>query len=108
PPVALPLIDLSGLPEEEREEEARHLTREEARRPFDLEKGPLFRPALLRLSEEDQLLLLTMHHIVSDGWSMGVLARELTTLYDAFRQGHPSPLGELPVQYGDFAAWQRE
>ena len=81
---------------------------EEARRPFDLAQGPLFRSKLLRLGEDDHVLLLTMHHIVSDGWSMGVLYRELSMLYRAFVDGQPSPLAELPIQYADFAVWQRE
>ncbi|HEV2734193.1 MAG TPA: amino acid adenylation domain-containing protein [Longimicrobiaceae bacterium] len=84
----------------------RHLA-EEARRPFDLAAGPPFRALLLRLGEEEHALLLAMHHIVSDGWSMGILFRELSALYDAFSRGEPSPLPELRVQYADFAAWQR-
>ena len=81
---------------------------EEAKRPFDLAQGPLFRASLLRLAEDDHVLLLTMHHIVSDGWSMGIFTRELTALYEAFSEGKPSPLPELPIQYADFAVWQRE
>ncbi|HVR99074.1 MAG TPA: amino acid adenylation domain-containing protein, partial [Thermoanaerobaculia bacterium] len=95
--IELPVVDLSQVPESE----ALRLAREEARRPFDLQAGPLLRLALLRLDERDHVLLLTMHHIVSDGWSMGVLIREVGALY----QGTPLP--ELPVQYADFAAWQR-
>ncbi|HEU0014949.1 MAG TPA: amino acid adenylation domain-containing protein, partial [Longimicrobium sp.] len=79
----------------------------EARAPFDLERGPLIRGRLIRLAEADHVLLLTMHHIVSDGWSMGVLTRELGALYGAFRRGEPDPLPGLAVQYADFAAWQR-
>src|ERR1700730_12481503 len=105
--VQLPVIDLSELPAGEREGEAGRLASEEARRPFDLGKGPLLRASLLRLAEEDHVLLLTMHHIVSDGWSAGILMRELTTLYEAFSEGKPSPLAELPIQYADFAVWQR-
>src|SRR5215471_17826159 len=82
--VELPLIDLSGLGAEEREHEARRLANEEGKRPFDLARGPLVRSALLRLGEADHVLLLTMHHIVSDGWSMGILSRELKSLYEAF------------------------
>ena len=81
---------------------------EEARRPFDLIDGPLLRAHLLRLSETEHVLLLTMHHIVSDGWSMGVFVQELAALYDAYIAGRSSPLQELPIQYADFAAWQRE
>ncbi|RKI15222.1 non-ribosomal peptide synthetase [Corallococcus sp. AB030] len=103
----LPLMDLSSLPEEEREKEARKLADEEARRPFRLATGPLLRSALVRLTEDSHLLLVTMHHIVSDGWSMGVLVRELISLYSAFHDGKEPGLTPLPVQYADFAAWQR-
>jgi amino acid adenylation domain-containing protein len=105
---ALPVEDLSGLSEADREAAVRLRAREEARRAFDLSAGPLFRAALLRLGKEDHVLLLSMHHIVSDGWSMGVLFRELSTLYAAYREGGESPLPELPVQYADYAVWQRE
>ncbi|KKJ01901.1 condensation domain-containing protein, partial [Burkholderia gladioli] len=80
---------------------------EDAAAPFDLARGPLARARLLRLGEQDHLLLLTLHHIVSDGWSMGVLTRELGTLYQGRRRGAPDPLAPLPVQYADYAAWQR-
>ncbi|HSL71196.1 MAG TPA: condensation domain-containing protein, partial [Longimicrobiales bacterium] len=93
---------------EEWEAEVRQLAREEAARPFDLEAGPLLRARLLRLGEREHVLLLTMHHIVSDGWSMGVLVRELCALYEAFSQGGESPLAPLRVQYADYAQWQRE
>jgi amino acid adenylation domain-containing protein len=105
--LTLPVLDLSHLPEEERAVETRRM-REEALRPFNLERGPLFRAHLLRLAEEDHLLLLTMHHIVSDGWSLGVLIGELATLYENFLEGKTSKLPELPVQYADFAIWQRQ
>ncbi len=105
-PPALPVEELSCGPAEA-ESEALRLATEEARRPFDLERGPLFRARLLRLGEQDHALFLTMHHIVCDGWSMGVLVRELGALYEAFRNGRPSPLAELPIQYADFADWQR-
>jgi amino acid adenylation domain-containing protein/FkbM family methyltransferase len=104
----LPLTDLSRLPAPEREAEALRLTQEEATRPFDLERGPLVRATLVRLADEEHLLLFAMHHIVSDGWSMGVLVGEISTLYKAFVKGEPSPLKELPVQYADYAVWQRE
>jgi amino acid adenylation domain-containing protein len=110
-PVALPEIDLRALPEDLRQAEARRLSAEEALRPCDLSTGPLLRAGLLRLSDAsggDALLLLTVHHIVSDGWSMSILVRELGALYAAFSQGRPSPLPELPVQYADYAAWQRQ
>ena len=106
--IALDVVDLRDRLEAEREDEARRLIREEAGRPFDLAQGPLFRNKLLRLGEDDHILLLAMHHIVSDGWSMGVLYQELTVLYRSFVKGEPSPLAELPIQYADFAAWQRE
>ena len=102
----LSISDLRELPE--REARARRLATEEAQRPFDLARGPLLRTRLLRLGEEDHVLLLTMHHIVSDGWSAGVLFRELGVLYEAFVAGRPSPLEELPIQYADYAVWQRE
>ena len=79
----------------------------EAGEPFDLATGPMLRVKLLRLGDEDHVVLLTMHHIVSDGWSMGVLTREVAALYAAYSQGEESPLAELPVQYADFAVWQR-
>jgi amino acid adenylation domain-containing protein len=89
------------------EDEARRRILEEALRPFDLARGPLFRAALLRLGAEDHVLLLTLHHIVSDGWSIDLLHRELAAVYTAFAAGHPSPLPEPAVQYTDYAAWQR-
>ncbi|HET7695315.1 MAG TPA: amino acid adenylation domain-containing protein [Vicinamibacterales bacterium] len=91
-----------------REAEAHRLAREEALLPFDLAVGPLVRARLLRLAPDDHVLLLTIHHIAADGWSLGVLTRELNALYPAFAAGRPSPLPELPVQYADFAVWQRE
>jgi amino acid adenylation domain-containing protein len=103
----LPLADLSALPARAREAEADRLTAAEASRPFDLAAGPLFRAALLRTAPRDHRLLLAMHHIVSDGWSVDVLMGELSALYRALAAGEPSPLVELPIQYGDFAAWQR-
>ncbi|RKI39793.1 non-ribosomal peptide synthetase, partial [Corallococcus sp. AB049A] len=104
---ALPLIDLSTLPEAKREAEAQRKVEADARQPFDLRNGPLLRTALVRLAEEEHLLLVTMHHIVSDGWSMGVLVRELVAFYEAFSTGQTPTLPPLPVQYTDFAAWQR-
>ncbi len=104
-PAALRTVDLRGL--RDAVEEARRLADEEALRPFDLARGPLLRSTLLRLDEDDHVLLLTLHHVVSDGWSMRVLVREVSALYAAFSRGEPSPLPELPVQYADFAVWQR-
>ncbi len=105
--VVLPIIDLSGFPEIKREAEALRLVAHEAQRTFDLSRGPLMRARLLRLSEEEHIVLLTMHHIVSDAWSMGVLFRELGELYGAFSAERESPLAELPIQYADYAVWQR-
>jgi amino acid adenylation domain-containing protein len=101
-----PLIDLSALRDSSKE--MTRLARLEAQMPFDLRRGPLMRSALLKLSETEHVLLLTMHHIVSDGWSMGVLVKEVAELYEARVAGKPSPLPELPIQYADFAVWQRE
>jgi hypothetical protein len=107
-PPALPVESLEQLAEGGREAEARRLWAEEARLPFDLAAGPLFRLRLLRLAPRDHILLITWHHIITDGWSFGVLVAELTRLYDAYERGLPSPLPELPIQYADFALWQRE
>jgi amino acid adenylation domain-containing protein len=102
----VPVVDLSGLGVAEREDAARKLAAAEARRPFDLSRPPLLRAALLRLDAEQHVVLLTLHHVVSDGWSMGILMREVATLYGAFAGGEPSPLPALPIQYADFAHWQ--
>ncbi|TSC19082.1 non-ribosomal peptide synthetase, partial [Corallococcus sp. Z5C101001] len=104
----LPLVDLSALPAEQRQEAARRLADEEMRRPFHLDRGPLLRSTLVRLDEADHLLLVTMHHIVSDGWSMGVLVREVAAFYEAFTTGTTPALAPLPVQYADFATRQRQ
>jgi amino acid adenylation domain-containing protein len=106
--VEVPLLDLTALRPEEREPQAKTLAVASGRRPFDLVRGPLFRAQVLRLDEEDHVLLVEMHHIASDGWSLGVLVRELGALYEAFLDGRPSPLAELPIQYADFAVWQRQ
>ncbi len=103
----LPLVDLGGLAEPLREGELARLMEEDGRLPFDLARGPLLRLALLRLGAADHVVFFTMHHVVGDGWSMGVLVREVSALYPAFREGRPSPLPELPIQYADFAVWQR-
>ena len=104
----LPVLDLSNLSEAEREAEAQRLADEENQRAFDLARGPLLRSKLLRLGDDDHILLVTMHHIVTDGWSMGVFFRELSVLYEAFSNGKPSPLPALPIQYADYAVWQRD
>jgi amino acid adenylation domain-containing protein len=103
----LPLVDLRGLPPAARETELPRLVQSEARRPFDLARGPLLRGLLYATREDEHALILAMHHIVCDGWSLGVLARELGGLYDTFSRRRPSPLPALPVQYADFAVWQR-
>jgi amino acid adenylation domain-containing protein len=106
--IAVPIVNLRELPETERENEMQRLVIEEARRPFNLAQGPLLRASVLQLSEDEQVGLLTMHHIVSDGWSTGILIREMAVLYQAFCSGSSSPLPDLPIQYADFAHWQRE
>ncbi len=100
-------VDLSTLPGEVAETECLRLADADALRPFDLERGPLFRATLLRVHRDEAALLLAMHHAVSDGWSIGVLTRELSALYGAYAQRRGSPLPELPFQYADFAVWQR-
>jgi len=106
--VPLSLVDLQQVPAGEREAQVQQLITAESVRPFDLIQGPLLRVQLLVLGKVEHVLLLTMHHIVADGWSIGVLMRELGTLYAAFVSGQPSPLPDLPIQYGDFAHWQRQ
>nr|WP_275899242.1 non-ribosomal peptide synthetase [Pyxidicoccus caerfyrddinensis] len=109
PPAALPLdvVELSHLPEDAGQTEVRRLTSAEALRPFDLASGPLLRTSLLRLGAQEHVLLVTMHHIVSDGWSLGVLVRELVSFYEAFSSDQSQQLPPLPIQYADFASWQR-
>ncbi|MES1243272.1 MAG: MupA/Atu3671 family FMN-dependent luciferase-like monooxygenase [Acidobacteriota bacterium] len=108
PAADLPLLDLSALPAEAREEETRRLAAEEARRPFDLGAGRLLRAAAVRLEPLRHRLLLTVHHLGADAWSVELLLAELAALYEAFAAGRPSPLPEPAVQYADFARWQRE
>jgi amino acid adenylation domain-containing protein len=103
----LEVVDLSDLEEAARQGQARRLAQEDAARPFDLAAGALFRAKLVRLSATEHVALVNMHHIVSDGWSLGVLIREVGTLYGAYVAGLPSPLAELPVQYADYTLWQR-
>ncbi|MGQ4807003.1 Tyrocidine synthase 3 [Candidatus Entotheonellaceae bacterium PAL068K] len=116
PPVTLPLqeVDLRHLSEQERADAVQRFVAEDVHRPFDVARGPLIRLALLTLagpqppsSCSESLLLFAMHHIISDGWSVGIFARELAVLYDAFAHDQPSPLAPLPIQYADFAHWQR-
>src|SRR5262249_14462530 len=106
--VPLAFEDLSGLPQTERQAWFDVLSANEARHPFDLETGPLLRATLVRLGLCEHVLLLTMHHIVSDGWSVRILFDELLQLYAAARRGERAELPPLPVRYADYAAWQRE
>jgi amino acid adenylation domain-containing protein len=103
----LPVTDLSWFDQDEREEPTQQLVLEEVRRPFDLERGPVLRVSLLRLAEQEHVLVMVMHHIVSDAWSLNVLIREMSVLYESFAHGQPSPLPEPIIQYADFAHWQR-
>ncbi len=106
--LSLPLHDLRHLADEQLEAETARLTHEVSRQPFDLARGPLLRTSLLRLRDEEHLALVTFHHIISDGWSMGRLVDEVAALYTAFSEQQPSPLAELPIQYADYAVWQRQ
>lgn len=105
---SLKMLDLSNVPKGLQDEEIRERVRTEAQQPFDLERGPLFRARLLRLDEHDHVLLITMHHIVSDGWSIGILLEELVSLYANCSHGRSPSLPDLPMQYADFTEWQRE
>jgi Condensation domain len=100
-------VDLRAYPPAEREKQVRRYAESYVMRPFDLTRGPLIRAALLQLDEEEFILFLILHHIVTDGWSLKILIRELAALYLAFSRGERSPLRELPIQYADFAVWQR-
>lgn len=104
----VPVFDLSPLPEKDKESEAERITLEIAKKPMDLSALPLMRCGLLKLSATEYVVLVTVHHIVADGWSIGVIAREMCKLYEAFVKGDESPLAELPIQYVDFAVWQKE
>ena len=109
--VNLPVIDLQALPDVEQSLEVQRLASKEAQAPFDLSRDALLRGTLLQLGKAEYVLLLTVHHIVSDGWSMGVLIREMTVFYEAFSTGNPTPLTQLPelsIQYADFAHWQQQ
>ena len=106
--VTLPVITLHTVPPDQRDEVAQQQAIAAFHQPFNLTDGPLIRVTLLQFDETHHVLLLNLHHIVSDGWSIGVLIQELSTLYAAFVANKPSPLGELPIQYADFAHWQRE
>jgi len=106
--IRIPIVDLSALSPDEQEMAAGQRAIEAAQRTFNLENGPVFRANLLRLSEQDHILLLNFHHIAIDGWSLGQFVQELAALYEAFSDGRPSPLQELPIQYADYALWHRE
>ncbi|MDT5025008.1 MAG: hypothetical protein QOE61_1434, partial [Micromonosporaceae bacterium] len=105
--VPLPVLDLTGLSEQDRRRELDQILAEESSRPFDLGRGPLMRIRLVRLGDDEHVLTVTMHHIITDGWSTGVLISELSILYRAALRGQPDNLPALPVQYADFAVWQR-
>src|ERR1051325_8870121 len=107
-PSKLAVFDLSDLPSEQREAETRQLIARETQQPFDLRQGPVWRARLVRLGAAEHVLLFTMHPIVSDGWSMEILTREVSALYAAYAAGEESPLPELPIQYADYAVWQRQ
>jgi amino acid adenylation domain-containing protein len=108
PRIQLHVTDLSHLPASKRDKQATKLSRRDARAAFDLEKAPLVRAKLIRLTENEHILLVTMHHIIADQWSMGVFRNDLAALYDAFSCGRPSPLPELRIQFADFVWWQQE
>src|SRR3569833_2249451 len=108
PSCALKVNDLSSLPIEERAGRARELQHQEQRSGFDLQAGPLFLARVLSLQAEEHVLLLTMHHIITDGWSLGIVVRELSALYEAYTRGQESPLPEPQLQYADYALWQRK
>jgi hypothetical protein len=108
PPLELPCDDLSALPEDRRETELRHRARNEATRPFNLQRDLMLRVRLFRLGEKDHALMLVMHHIAADGWSTAILFRELGALYGSFSKGQDPTMRELPIQYADFAVWQQD
>ena len=107
-PSLLSIISLEELPEIEREAEALQILNQEVQRPFKLEEGPLFRVKLVRLNQDERLLVVVIHHIIADGWSLEILMKEWGTLYKAFLQGQPSSLPKLPIQFADFAYWQKQ
>lgn len=107
-PITLLVADLSALPRAKAEAVQQRLAGAEAERPFDLSRGPLIRASVSRMNALEHVVQVTMHHIVSDGWSLNIFRREISTLYEAFAAGNPTPLPPLPIQYGDFAVWQRQ
>ncbi|HEV3510904.1 MAG TPA: amino acid adenylation domain-containing protein, partial [Candidatus Sulfotelmatobacter sp.] len=106
--ITIPLVDLTDIPDENRETEALRVVSEEGKKPFDLCEGPLLRCLLVRLGPEKHIFMLVMHHIITDGWSISILFREVTTFYAALVRGEEPALPELPIQYSDYAQWQRE
>ena len=106
--LSIPILNLEVFEGKEQESEVLKLATQEAKKPFNLAKDPLLRVTLLKLNPTDHVVLLTLHHIIADGWSMEILIKELTCLYEAFSNGQTSPLPPLPIQYGDFATWQRQ
>ena len=107
-PVKFKMIDLRHLPAGQREAELARLLIDEPRQPYRLDAEPGIRATVIELAAEDHVFILMMHHIVCDGLSLGILWRELGTLYEAFLRGQPSPLPPLPIQFGDYATWQRQ
>jgi amino acid adenylation domain-containing protein len=106
--VTVGVESLQDVPQSKREMEVDRLIREEIQQPFDLTRGPLLRAKLLRVGEDHHVVVFTMHHIISDGWSMDIFYRELTAHYNTFSLGQPTPLPQLPIQYADYAVWQRQ
>jgi NRPS condensation-like uncharacterized protein len=106
--LTLPTVNLCQLPEAQWQVEIQRIGIEQSQRPFDLVNGPLLRWMLLQISDREHVLLFEMHHIVTDGWSLGIIIRELSALYQELTTGKPACLPELPIQYADFAVWQRQ
>jgi hypothetical protein len=106
--ITTPLIDLTLLCEQARDSEAMRVVNQIALLPFNLAAGPLFRACMIRLGGQDHIIVLSFHHIVGDGWSLGIIAREIAELYSAFSEGRQPHLVENPIQYADYAAWQRD
>ena len=107
PPVKVRLVDISERTTDDQEAEVHRILKDESRFAFDLVNGPVMRATVIRLGPEDHVFMLVLHHVATDGWSRGVLYKDLTVLYDAVRQGVPSPLPPLPIQYADYAVWHR-
>lgn len=107
-PISLPLVDLTDYPLSEREKKARELVIKQAKQVIEFTQGPFLRTTLIRLAEEDHVLLAIIPFVAFDGWSANIFVKELITLYEAFSKGNPSPLPELPIQYTDFAQWERQ